>query len=265
MEINGHGVPSNSKWVVIWCVANCSAKITHQDLIEWNITRDITCNILCRKKKKAFQISALFSEGLRRYFYFSSVWAKWVSLGYFLHCIQRLTLSEKPYTCTVEEPGPTRIANWIGKSNLVLTLCRWEIFVYNTTSGMFASRSYVIGRATGWMPGTLVWLKVSNIRFQGSVLHFCDHTADFQSSFFFKKLKQNQYPSMVQRCLFFRMSWPRFEHLQGEAFSHQWLSIIWVPILHNQNEIGLSSQADTVCNSIHSILVLLWNWSFKSE
>lgn len=144
------------------------------------ITRDIRLCVFWHLRR-AFQIVALFFEGWKWYFYFSSTWARWVSLGY-LYWTERLT----SFWGTVYQSsgGPCSYKE-------LLTLCRWEVFVHSTASGLFQSRSCVVGRILGWMPGTLLWL-LSGIKSRT----FCfklpsyNHRADFwkKVGFFFIKI-----------------------------------------------------------------------------
>lgn len=149
------------------------------------ITRDIRLYVFWHLKR-AFQIVALFFEGLKWYFYFSSTWARWASLGYFFYWTEKLTsfwgtmYQSSGGTCSYRD---------------LLTLCRWEVFVHNTASGLFQSRSCVVGRIIGWMPGTLLWL-LSGIK----SLTFCFKLPSCSHRVFFFKLQLKQYTSMVLRC-----------------------------------------------------------------
>lgn len=179
---------------------------------------------------------ALFFEGLKWYFYFSSNRARWVSLGYFFYWTERLTsfwetlYQSSGRSCSYRE---------------LLTLCRWEASVHSTASGLFQSRSCVVGRIIGRMPGTLLWL-LSGIK---SLTFFfklpsCSHRADFwkkKNIFFFLKLRLKQYTSMVLRCCSecpVAKVWTPSVKKKKKTFFHQ--GIIWVPILHNRREVGLS-------------------------
>lgn len=142
---------------------------------------------------------ALFFEGLKWYFYFSSNRARWVSLGYFFYWTERLTsfwetlYQSSGRSCSYRE---------------LFTLCRWEASVHSTASELFQSRSCVVGRIIGRMPGTLLWL-LSGIK---SLTFFfklpsCSHRADFwkkKSIFFFKVKTKTIYQYGVE--MLFRMS-----------------------------------------------------------
>lgn len=143
-------VPSNSNWAVIWSVAKGSARVTHQGLIEWNIYNKERSMLRLTAFKKVSNWCLLI-WGIKMVFLLFKK-DGWVWVTSFTALKDWFAFREIMYqcyggTCVYRERNPAWSLPFAG-----------ERFWYTTLHlDCFISRSWVVGRKTGWMHGTLIW------------------------------------------------------------------------------------------------------------